>query len=78
MFMSTDIQCGPPPAVPNAMVVNDTGIYTPGTIIGYSCNSGYVLEVEDSVVVVDQEGVVESVCDAQGRWHLVPICTGTA
>ncbi len=68
--------CDPPPAVNNAEVVNATGVYPVGTTVTYRCSSQHKVETLDTVVLSEQEGAVDSICNAQGEWHVVPVCVG--
>lgn len=70
--------CDPPPAVNNAEVVNATGVYPVGTTVTYRCSSQHKVETLDTVVLSEQEGVVDSVCNAQGQWHVVPACVAVS
>ncbi len=73
------VRCGSPPAVANAEVTVESEEFFVGDTATYRCASQYQFDQQSangSLVVLQADGTVASVCAAKGEWHIVPRCKG--
>ena len=62
------LTCGQPESLENGAIVPSNGPYTCGQDIEYRCNSGYAMDLGESL------GSDKATCLSSGQWSAVP-CT---